>query len=229
MKLPVLLASVICALSLGKLSDAAHAAPTPSSPALDHQNIHFESVNTQSLQMEFGGLGSILAITQDPDGFIWIGGQFGLARFDGHRYRVYRRDPKVSTSLCGNYVRDIALDQLGDMWIGTTSGLCRYVARDDNFQSYGTGTSAETSLIDTDIGDLAVGEDNRLYVGTSQGVSVLSADRSRFVDHYTASDGPTGLTDERVEALFIAGDVLWIGTIKGLNRLDLLNQTDMVK
>ena len=42
---------------------------------------------------------SVTALVQDPQGFIWVGTQGGLHRYDGQRYRLFRHDPGDPASL----------------------------------------------------------------------------------------------------------------------------------
>jgi diguanylate cyclase (GGDEF)-like protein len=210
---------------LAALSQGGFAATLPftgqPAPQLDRRNVHFESADKNRAFIEYGGVGSIAVITQDRDGFIWVGGENGLMRYDGHRFRIYRNDPKNSSSLCGNYVRDIEFDRTGTMWLGTTSGLCQYNAVTDQFYTYPTDPGSNNSLMSADVSSLVFDGQNRLYVGTSKGLSVLNEARTQFVAHYTPGDGPSGITYDHVEALWLDGDDLWIGTIEGLNRLNL--------
>ncbi len=59
------------------------------------------------------------AIAQDSSGFLWIGTQDGLNRFDGHAFRVYRHDRSDPHSLAQNHVWAIVPDHDGDLWIAT--------------------------------------------------------------------------------------------------------------
>lgn len=63
---------------------------------------------------------TILSMTQDRDGFIWIGTSNGLNRFDGCTFSVFKR----SDGLPDNMVNALAVDSLGRLWIGTSTGLC---------------------------------------------------------------------------------------------------------
>jgi ligand-binding sensor domain-containing protein len=60
---------------------------------------------------------------QDHDGFIWLGTDHGLFRFDGQRYEQF-----LSTdSLVGNSITAVAEDSVGRIWIGHTSGQLSYL------------------------------------------------------------------------------------------------------
>jgi diguanylate cyclase (GGDEF)-like protein len=64
---------------------------------------------------------SALAITQDRDGYIWIGTQAGLARFDGVRFTTYT--PESEPGLAGIYIRALHTGRDGRVWVGTYKGL----------------------------------------------------------------------------------------------------------
>lgn len=74
-------------------------------------------------------------IEQDERGYIWIGTEYGLSRFDGSQFLNYRHDPKDSATLCGPEIRDLMLDSKGDLWVAGT-GLSRYNQEAGNFQQY---------------------------------------------------------------------------------------------
>lgn len=60
---------------------------------------------------------------QDSKGFIWIGSDKGLTRFDGVNFKTYTTDDGLS----GNMILDIKEDQQGQLWIGTFErGLCHF-------------------------------------------------------------------------------------------------------
>jgi diguanylate cyclase (GGDEF)-like protein len=63
---------------------------------------------------------SVLAIHQDRDGFVWLGTEDGLNRFDGCTH-----DPADPTSLSSDDVYALHVDRSGALWIGTTAGLNR--------------------------------------------------------------------------------------------------------
>ncbi len=68
---------------------------------------------------------TIFAVTQDRQGFLWVGTQDGLNRFDGYEFRVYRHDPRDPHSLSSNRVRAVLEDSAGRLWIGTSAGIDR--------------------------------------------------------------------------------------------------------
>ncbi|MDH0865930.1 sensor histidine kinase [Mitsuaria sp. GD03876] len=68
-------------------------------------------------------LGLVFAMAQTPDGYLWVGGSFGLFRFDGLRFMPWR--PPQGQSLPGNpYALLVSRD--GTLWIGTFNGLASW-------------------------------------------------------------------------------------------------------
>ncbi len=73
------------------------------------------------------------AICQDKYGFIWLGTNEGLNRYDGFTFKVYKNNPDNSTTLSNNFIRALLKDSKGKLWIGTYDGLCYYNEEYDNF------------------------------------------------------------------------------------------------
>ncbi len=62
------------------------------------------------------------ALLQDSTGFIWIGTEDGLVRFDGYDVRPFRKQHNNPASLSDNYVSALAEDPAGRIWAGTMGG-----------------------------------------------------------------------------------------------------------
>jgi ligand-binding sensor domain-containing protein len=115
---------------------------------------------------------AVTALAQDRDGFIWIGSQSGLMRFDGYRFRTFQHDPHDAGSIPSNFVQSLHTDPQGNLWVGTANaGLARYDARNGRFLTYPVGGRAGIRTADVE----AVLEDGHggLWVGTDGGVDRL--------------------------------------------------------
>src|ERR1039458_3243585 len=66
---------------------------------------------------------TIRAITQTADGYLWLGTDEGLARFDGYEFTTF---DKRDGDLPSNSITALAATADGGLWIGTTSGLAEY-------------------------------------------------------------------------------------------------------
>lgn len=70
---------------------------------------------------------------QDPAGFLWIGTDRGLLRYDGNSFDLYTSDPNEEYSLSDNRVLNLLTDHNGRVWIGTANGLNLYRPETDDF------------------------------------------------------------------------------------------------
>ena len=151
---------------------------------------------------------TVLAIARTRDGYLWLGTEAGLARFDGVRFAAF--DKSNTPELKSNCISALLEDRQGNLWIGTNGGgLTRF--RDGKFQTYGVreglSGSVVLSLHEDRAGDLWIGTDGGGLDRFSQG-------------RYTVYRAKDGLVDDNVFA--IAEDSegsLWIGTHAGLSRL----------
>ena len=148
-------------------------------------------------------LSSIHTVTQTPDGYVWLGTQEGMARFNGAEFTAF--DSLHTPGLGGSDVWTLLPGRDGSLWIGTvTGGLSRL--RDGVFTSFTARDGLAGDLV------LALHEDPRgtLWVGTSQGLSRRDGQR------WTSFGVREGLPHPAVRALASdAQGALWIGTDGG--------------
>jgi ligand-binding sensor domain-containing protein len=89
--------------------------------------------------------GETYCMLKDADGFLWIGTNFGLNRFDGSTFKTYFHDPAIKNSLIDNATTfGMVEDSLHNIWTGTPKGLSRYDRRADTF----TNIFADSSIIE---------------------------------------------------------------------------------
>ena len=67
---------------------------------------------------------TVQALAQTKDGFLWLGTEAGLVRFDGVEFQTYDRNSVPA--LPGNDVRCLLATRDGALWIGTGAGLARW-------------------------------------------------------------------------------------------------------
>jgi len=157
--------------------------------------------------------------TQDGEGFLWIGSQNGLARWDGYHFRIYRADPGKAGELPDNFIQTLLTDARGVLWIGTTSGgLARYDREHERFVVYPVGPKGLSHVSVRAIADDGAGG---VWVATEAGLDHVIAG-SEVIGHLRHSDNdPTSLPDNRVRGLLRdRHGTLWVGTATALARLD---------
>src|ERR1700688_2629633 len=74
---------------------------------------------------------TIRAIAQTPDGYLWLGTDEGVARFDGYDFVIFNKE---NSALPSNSITALSAGADGSLWIGTAEGLTCY--RDKHFTTY---------------------------------------------------------------------------------------------
>ena len=132
---------------------------------------------------------TVPAIIQTRDGYLWLGTELGLVRFDGLRFTVF--DKRNTPELKSNAIFTLLEDRQGNLWIGTNGGgLTRF--RDGQFQSYGVREGLSGGVV------LCLYEDpsGALWIGTDGG------GLNRFSQgQFTVYGTKDGLADNTVFAL----------------------------
>jgi len=118
---------------------------------------------------------TVQALVQTRDGFVWLGTEVGLVRFDGNGFAVFDRNS--SPALPGNDVRCLFEAKDGALWIGTSEGLAQL--KDERVTAF----NALNGLPSNDVQGLGESADGVLWVRTEQGLARL--DGQRFVPNST--------------------------------------------
>ena len=159
------------------------------------------------------------AITQDRSGFLWLGTQTGLLRWDGYSLRRYTANSSQKRALPDSYVRVVHVDRAGVLWVGTSSGgMARYDAATDDFTVIAPGPEGVSSGNVTGFADDDAGG---LWIGTASGLDHITAERKLTRVSDRVMPGKPGSLERAIqEVKRDRSGRLWIGTRKGLLRLD---------
>ncbi len=68
--------------------------------------------------------GTIFSVAQTPDGYLWLGTEFGLVRFDGARAVPW--SPPAGEQLPSTWIQDLLVARNGTLWIATEKGLASW-------------------------------------------------------------------------------------------------------
>ena len=166
----------------------------------------------------------IRAILQDSLGFIWMGTEGGLVRYDGTRVRVFAPEPFDTTSLRSPWAVDLLEDADGGFWVATSGGgLNRYDLSTHTFEHQALTPPDTTAALSEELSGLAQGEEGVLWVGYRfDGVDRFDSRTGETRRIGAASGSERGLSDLVVTAIAESrGGGAWVGTGDGgLHRLD---------
>ncbi len=153
------------------------------------------------------------AMLQTNDGYVWIGTQEGLVRFNGVEFKVFSKT--TTDAIRHNDVRVLYQDRDGALWIGTFGGgLVRY--QDGQFTNY----TVKDGLSNNSINVILQDRQGNLWVGTNDGLNEFTGGKIVIFNR------TNGLSDNMVRA--IAEDREGKLVVAGRNGLDVIaNGTPM--
>jgi ligand-binding sensor domain-containing protein/signal transduction histidine kinase len=143
-----------------------------------------------------------VTIARTPDGYLWIGTQEGLARFDGARFVVFDRNNE--TAIPNNWILALYVDRAGKLWIGTQDGLV--VFENGRFKPY----NAVTGVAHVAIRAILEDKVGRIWIGTENGLFEIDHERGRM---FGVSNG---LRDASIRVLLEdRKGTIWVATKTG--------------
>ncbi|WP_242156320.1 hybrid sensor histidine kinase/response regulator transcription factor [Aestuariivivens sediminis] len=181
---------------------------------LNGQNseLYFEHINYD----EDFSPSMISDLFQSKKGFVWIGTENGLFRYDGYRFIRYVRDKNVKGSLSNNHINAIFQDSEENLWIGTSNGVNLFNSITNEFLEVDIppikgGRNYITSFVEDDR--------KNVWVGTFGGVKKL--DKTNYLLENISTDSNYNLNHSRVLSLF--HDTYYgilVGTSEGIKSFD---------
>lgn len=156
-------------------------------------------------------ISGVNAIVQDSHGFIWIGGENGLGRYDGKTTQLHQaREDRHS--LPSSYVWDLLVDHDDVLWVATTNGLSRYDSATETFHHF-TGTGERQLPPDT-VSAIKVDAANNIYAGTLNGLYRIDAARQKVEVFFPDPPVERASSAERLRDIKITPDgKVWIATL----------------
>ena len=151
--------------------------------------------------------GSIYAITQMPDGYLWIGTDYGLERFDGVRSVPWL--PPKEEHLPGGRIRSLLAARDGRLWIGTDEGLASW--KDGKMTHY-SELAGKTVL--------SILEDHEATIwAAAWGVGSTDGRLCTIRDGRVGCYGDDGRLGNGIDGLYEdRSGKLWAGTVHGVWR-----------
>jgi ligand-binding sensor domain-containing protein/signal transduction histidine kinase len=159
-------------------------------------------------------------IIQDDDGFIWFGTQYGLNRYDGYKFKAFTHDPRVASSLGGDYIFSLFKDHSGCLWVGTDQTLDRFDPKTESFVHY------SLRVPDLDVSDIIAfhineDSDGQIWLATGSGLFRLNPRSGKMTLFQHDPTDPLSLSDNSVSStLEDRSGRFWVANRTGVDEFD---------
>ena len=173
------------------------------------KNLIFNNINIEQGISQ----STIEAIFQDSEGYIWLGTNDGLNRYNGYEFKIYNYE-EYQNSISHNGITDITEDKYGNIWVNTVSGVNKINKKTEKISNY---TEINGKIKEDSTTEIIVTKDNNILVGTYEGLNIYNAKEDRFDVILEEKDGILSSCIYSIDE-DINGNI-WIGTELGLNKL----------
>ena len=177
-----------------------------------------ENFNFKNITIEDGlSQSTVKTIYQDIKGYIWVGTDAGLNRYNGYEFKQYKHDEYNKNSISHNYIIDITEDKNGHIWVSTISGLTRIDTDKDEIKNY-YSEKDNGNLLDSNRWRLLTSKEGKLIVFGINGVNLYDEEKDTF--------NSIALKENNLNTAVIYSEEedsnghIWVGTDKGLVELD---------
>lgn len=159
-------------------------------------------------------------IFQDSNGFIWVGTEDGLNRYDGYNFEVFRFQHDEVNCISGNRVTDINEDLNGNIWIGLRDrGISLYNWRTGRFTKFQHIKGESNSIQDSSVQQIFLSSSGEIWIVTDYHLSSFDANNNHFINYTIPFDKNDGHVNnslvEENDSTFL------LGTKEGLKRFHI--------
>jgi signal transduction histidine kinase/ligand-binding sensor domain-containing protein len=145
------------------------------SPGLAQKTYRFEDISIAQGLSQSG----VISMAQDVPGYLWVGTQDGLNKYDGHSFRVYRNKKGDPHSIVRNYVTKVFVDSQERIWVASLGHLSLYNPVTDGFSNFPIRMEGYVTNPDVYVWDLAEDE-GMLVLSTDDGLIHFNPSQSQF-------------------------------------------------
>ena len=182
-------------------------------------SISGQSLNFDHYSVEDGvSQSEIICIRQDSEGYIWIGTQNGLNRFDGYTFEKYFYDPSDNHSISNNWIFDITEDQDGNIWLGTKGGLNKFDKKTGRFNLVNY-KDPNPFVADNFVYGI-IADETSVYINTPPVLTILNYKTGTLETFQNEFDYDGALYDIGVPIIKDSEGLIWLGSQHGLSCFD---------
>ncbi|MFP4041146.1 MAG: two-component regulator propeller domain-containing protein [Bacteroidales bacterium] len=178
--------------------------------------------HTKSFDVKDGlSQSNITCLLHDSRGFLWVGTQDGLNRYDGYEFTSIKQSSSAQNTISNNTINHLMESDSDNIWIATNNGLNKYNPYTGEFTHYLPDENDASSLPQKQVFNVYQDSEGTIWVKTLQYLSRLDKKTGKFSnykhfnDYFNYFDGINNfpiIEDNKGH--------IWVGTKDGLNYFD---------
>ena len=153
----------------------------PATLFAQHQPLIFENYGSSTSGITNA---ATMDIIQDSQGFLWLGTEKGIQRYDGTESIHYSHDPLDSTSITLDFIEQLEADNEGMIWARGFNRIMRFNPRLELADNFQRGPLSELTS-DNDLLKITADTKHGIWLGTKQGLSYYSISENRLLNYST--------------------------------------------
>ncbi|QEM02492.1 response regulator [Mucilaginibacter rubeus] len=191
-------------------------------PTNDARNFALKSYTTHD------GLPSenVTVALKDSRGYMWIGTDNGLCKFDGYTFESLVNIPGNTASISSNFISALAEDKNGKIWVGTMDGLNILDPNTEKFERFYHSDKIKESVSNNKIFSIFCDREGTIWIGTDDGFNQYVSNKRSFVSYKPNQNDRFSIKGKSVNAI-VEDDKknLWLGNWNGgLNKFDKVSK-----
>ncbi|WP_338794065.1 two-component regulator propeller domain-containing protein [Bernardetia sp. MNP-M8] len=188
--------------------------------AQENDELKLPKLIVEQLSIEEGlSQNSVKAMLQDSEGYLWIGTDDGLNRYNAYDITTFRHKREDSLSIIDNQIESIYEDTNHNIWIGTIAGVSVFDRKTQTFKSFYKKENKQNTLVNNKVTAITEDKEGFIWLGTENGLSKYDYNNNSFTNYVASENDSLLLGTNNIKALKVDNNNnLWIGTTKGLNK-----------
>jgi len=152
----------------------------------------------------------------DSKGFIWIGTQNGLNRFDGYTFKKYSHTQGNDFSLVNNWIISITEDEKTNLWIATRGGLHYFNRAENKFYVFTNEPDNNNSLFNNSVYNVIINSQGTVFANTPPFLNVYNKEADNFTRFYSGLPADEAKGDQQLPLLELHNGLIAMGSTTGL-------------
>jgi len=158
-------------------------------------------------------------IFQDSKGYIWVGTQHGLNKFNGYSFESFTFNPLDTNSISNNWIYSVDEDASGNLWVVTKGGLNEFIRSSKTFNRLHFDTGNQNAIGHYAY-DAIVSRSGKIVINMMPALVIYDPVKKDYEYHTSRIEYDGAIKDNTIPLIEDDAGLFWIGSTRGLTCFD---------